>query len=60
MTAILVIKTGALGDVLRTTAILPGLQQRFPDLELTWLTAPAAVPLVERHRLVKRVVTCDP
>lgn len=60
MTAILVIKTGALGDVLRTTSILPGLQQRFPALELTWLTAPAAVPLVERHRLVKRVVTCDP
>lgn len=60
MAAILVIKTGALGDVLRTTSILPGLQQRFPDLELTWLTAPAAVPLVERHRLVKRVVTCDP
>lgn len=47
MTAILVIKTGALGDVLRTTSILPGLQQRFPALELTWLTAPAAVPLVE-------------
>lgn len=60
MTTLLVIKTGALGDVLRTTAILPGLQQRFPDLELTWLTAAAAVPLVERHRLVKRVVTCNP
>lgn len=60
MTAILVIKTGALGDVLRTTSILPGLQQRFGDLEVTWLTARAAVPLVERHRLVKRVVTCDP
>lgn len=60
MTSILVIKTGALGDVLRTTAILPGLQKRFPNLEVTWLTAGAAAPLVERHRLVNRVITCSP
>lgn len=60
MTKVLVIKTGALGDVLRTTSILPGLQQRFHDLEVTWLTAKAAVPLVERHRLVAHVATCDP
>ena len=60
MTAILVIKTGALGDVLRTTSILPGLQERFGALEVTWLTAGAARSLVERHRLVHRVVTCDP
>ncbi|MEL6427910.1 MAG: glycosyltransferase family 9 protein [Planctomycetota bacterium] len=60
MTKILVIKTGALGDVLRTTSILPGLQSRFEDLEVTWLTAEAAVPLVERHRQVAHVVTCDP
>lgn len=60
MTSVLVIKTGALGDVLRTTAILPGLQARFSGLEVTWLTAEAARPLVERHRLVSRVLTCDP
>ncbi|MEO0663513.1 MAG: hypothetical protein AAFZ87_18425, partial [Planctomycetota bacterium] len=60
MTKILVIKTGALGDVLLTTSILPGLQSRFEDLEVTWLTAKAAVPLVERHRQVAHVVTCDP
>lgn len=60
VTTILVIKTGALGDVLRTTSILPGLQRRFGDLELVWLTAEAARPLVERHRMVDRVVTCNP
>ncbi len=60
MTSVLVIKTGALGDVLRTTAILPGLGSRFDDLDVTWLTAESARSLVERHRLVRRVVTCDP
>lgn len=56
----LVIKTGALGDVLRTTAILPGLAARSPGLELHWLTAAAARPLVEHHPLVHRVVDVSP
>lgn len=60
MTRVLVLKTGALGDVLRTTAILPGLAARFPALELVWLTARGAEPLVEGHRLVTRVVAVDP
>lgn len=60
MTTVFVIKTGALGDVLRTTSILPGLKARFPDLQVTWLTAGAARPLVERHPLIDRVLTCNP
>ncbi|MEM7198634.1 MAG: glycosyltransferase family 9 protein [Planctomycetota bacterium] len=60
MTAVLVIKTGALGDVLRTTSILPGLKSRFGDLRVTWLTSDAAQPLVARHRLVDHVLTCHP
>lgn len=60
MTRILILKTGALGDVLRTTSILPGLHQRFPDLRVTWLTAPGALPLVERHPLVQRTLTVEP
>ncbi|MEZ6004920.1 MAG: glycosyltransferase family 9 protein [Planctomycetota bacterium] len=60
MTRILIIKTGALGDVLRTTSILPGLDQRFSNLEVTWLTAPGARALVERHALVARTWTVDP
>ena len=59
-TQVLVLKTGALGDVLRTTAILPGLAERYDDLRVTWLTAHGARPLVEHHPLVDRVVTVDP
>lgn len=49
----LVIKTAALGDVLRTTSILPGLRRRYPALDVTWVTAHGAIPLVEHHRLVR-------
>ncbi len=59
-TRILVIKTGALGDVLRTTAILPGLAERHAPLELTWVTAHGARPLVEHHRLVDVTLSVDP
>ena len=51
MTKILIIKTAALGDVLRTTSILPGLHKRYPDCEITWLTSAAAASLVGPNQL---------
>jgi heptosyltransferase-2 len=56
---ILVLKTGALGDVVRTTAILPGLHALDPLARVTWVTAPGAVDLVRLHRLVAEVVALD-
>ncbi|MGA1522715.1 MAG: glycosyltransferase family 9 protein, partial [Planctomycetota bacterium] len=55
MTRVLILKTAALGDVLRTTSILPGLAARYADLEITWVTAPEARELVQAHPLVQRV-----
>jgi heptosyltransferase-2 len=57
---LLVIKTGALGDVVRTTSILPGLAQKHPGLRVTWLTASGAVELVQGHRLVARAIGVVP
>ena len=57
---LLVIKTAALGDVVRTTSILPGLARRHPGLRVTWLTANAALELVSGHRLVTRALGVDP
>jgi heptosyltransferase II len=53
------IKTGALGDVVRTTALLPGLRRLDPGLDLTWITAPGALELVCRHPDVARAVVID-
>ncbi len=59
MSRILIVKTSALGDVLRTTSILPGLVERYPDAKITWVTASEARDLVAHHPLVARVETVD-
>ncbi|MBK7641576.1 MAG: glycosyltransferase family 9 protein [Planctomycetes bacterium] len=56
---ILIQKTAALGDVLRTTSILPGLAARYPGVPITWATAPGAVDLVRTHPLLAEVVALD-
>jgi heptosyltransferase-2 len=57
---LLVIKTGALGDVVRTTSILPGLARKHPGLRVTWLTANGALELVRGHRLIARALGVNP
>jgi heptosyltransferase-2 len=58
---VLIIKLGALGDVVRTAALLPGLARHFAEPpHVTWLTSPAARPLVERMPGVHRVLSFTP
>ena len=64
-TPILVIKTGALGDVLRCTSILDGLERLYgAGLAVTWLTAAGARPLLaglaERGDLAELLTTAGP
>jgi heptosyltransferase II len=54
---ILIVKLGALGDVLRTTSLLPGLRRRHRGARVWWLTSPAAKPLLEGHPGIDRLVT---
>ena len=57
---VLVIKLGALGDVLRTTALLPSLRRRHgDDAFLTWVTRPEALDLVANQPLVDRALPLD-
>jgi heptosyltransferase-2 len=35
---ILIIKLGALGDVIRSTALLPAYRKQYPDAHITWVT----------------------
>ena len=57
MEKILVIKIRALGDVLRTTCILPGLHEKFPNSNVEWLTSAEAVPFLSNNLLITKVMT---
>lgn len=59
MDRILIIKTAALGDVLRTTSILPGLHAAHGTPAIEWVAAHGAVDLVRTHPLLERVHGVD-
>jgi heptosyltransferase-2 len=56
---LLVIKLGAMGDVLRTTALLPGLAGMHPSASITWITKPESVPLLQNNEYLTEVVSYD-
>jgi len=58
-TQIALIKVGALGDVVRTTTLLPALRKRHPNMELTWITGKDAVSLLHGNPDVARTVLFD-
>lgn len=51
-----IVKLGAMGDVLRTTALLPDIQAAHPGAEITWLTHSASVPLLRNITEIGRVL----
>ena len=54
---ILMVKLGAAGDVLRTTSLLAPLHEHYPDTQLTWITHPNAVDLLQNNPRIDRIVT---
>ena len=59
-TRILVLKFGALGDVIRTSYILPGLHEKFgTGTFVTWVTAASALPLLRFNPYVASLVSVD-
>ena len=53
---ILLIKLDAIGDVLRTTCLLPIIEKASPDSMVTWITRPESVPLLENNPYVKEIL----
>lgn len=58
-TRVLIVKLGAIGDVLRTTPLLLGLKRKFPLSYLTWVTAKESLPLLKNNPLIDRLLPFD-
>ena len=54
---ILIIKLDAIGDVLRTTSILPPLKHKYPDSYVTWCTKQNARALYSGNNYVNEIIT---
>jgi len=52
---ILIVKLGARGDVLRTTALLEPLRRKYPESEIVWLVAPVSAPLLKNIPSIDQV-----
>jgi heptosyltransferase-2 len=56
-TRILVIKLGAIGDVLRTTPVLRVLKQKYPQSHITWIVDDVGVPLLKNNPFIDKILT---
>lgn len=48
----LIIKLGAIGDVIRTTSILPGLKEKYPKSKISWLTKKESFDILKNNSLI--------
>jgi ADP-heptose:LPS heptosyltransferase len=59
VTKILIVKLDAIGDVLRTTCLLTGLKQKYPNSWITWVTKKASTPLLTNNSFVDEVAAIE-
>lgn len=57
---ILIIKLDAMGDVLRSTALLPPLAEVHPHVAITWITRKESVPLLQRNPFITEILELGP
>lgn len=56
---ILIIKLGAIGDVIRTTSILPGLKAKYGNCRIGWVTKKESFDALKGNRLINKVYIID-
>ena len=54
---ILIIKLGAMGDVLRTTTLLPALKNKYRKSHITWLTDSISLELLQSNPYIDRLIS---
>jgi len=56
---ILIIKLGAMGDVLRTTFMLEGLKELYPQSEISWLVNKNNAAVLENNHFISKIILND-
>jgi len=56
---IVIIKLGALGDVVRTACLLPTLKREYPVSHITWVSKPSGVRILSGHPQIDSLVPFD-
>ena len=52
---IIIIKLDAVGDVLRTTSVLPGLKKTYSDSSITWITKTRSFPVLKDNSFIDEI-----
>ena len=53
---ILIVKLGSLGDVVRTSYVLPGLYRKYNNPKISWLTSPASLDLLRFNPYISELL----
>lgn len=53
---VLIIKLGALGDVVRTASLLPTLKKKYSDCHITWVSRANGIRILQGHPMVDRFI----
>lgn len=54
---ILIIKLASIGDVLRTTPLLRGLKEKYPDSYIVWLTSQFSLDVLRGNNFIDEILT---
>ncbi|MFH1778090.1 MAG: glycosyltransferase family 9 protein [Candidatus Omnitrophota bacterium] len=58
-TKILIIKLAAIGDVLRTTPVLPVLKRKYPGSHITWVAHKSAAEILYGNKFIDQLLELD-
>ena len=56
---ILIIKLGAMGDVLRTTSLVPALKEKYPNCKIDWVTKENSLDLLKNNSHIGDIFTIE-
>ena len=56
---LLIIRTGAIGDVVHTTALYRAIKKQYPETQIHYMTSELIKPLLEEDKALEKVITID-